>query len=344
MTHKMAFRSIWAASFALWTSSFVWGTEPVVLANDDAVQTVAKDSALPELPKTLTSFGAVVAGKNLIVCGGHIGTAHTYSKDEQSDKTYVLDLSSPSAWKEFPTGQNLQGLGLVAYKGKAIRIGGFAARNAEGEDQVLETLAEVAKWDDASQSWKAMPNLPQPRSSHDAAVVGDRVYVCGGWTMQPGKETQWHKTMEVMDLSQAKPEWKSVEVPFVRRALATLGYQGKLYCVGGMNEDGGPTTEVSVYDPANQTWTEGPKLPGEPIAGFGVAIGVINDRLMATTVEGNVLALSQDGKQWEKVGTTPTKRFFHRLVTHDDALLVLGGGNMASGKFTAVEAISVHGK
>ncbi|MEZ6146114.1 MAG: hypothetical protein R3B91_11990 [Planctomycetaceae bacterium] len=52
--------------------------------------------------------------------------------------------------------------------------------------------------------------------------------------------------------------------------------------------------------------------------------------------------LSEDGKSWEIISRTPTARFFHRLLPVDaHHLLVVGGANMATGKFEQVEVLQV---
>src|SRR5690606_35943585 len=99
------------------------------------------------------------------------------------------------------------------------------------------------------------------RSSHDAAVVGDTIYVVGGWAMAGDEEHHWHDSAWMMDLSQPKLEWKPLPTtPFHRRALAAAAHNDKLYVIGGMQEEGGPTTRVAIYDPATGTWSEGPSL------------------------------------------------------------------------------------
>ncbi len=41
---------------------------------------------------------------------------------------------APQKWKQLPSGPRLQGLVMLPYKNSVIRVGGFTARNAEGED------------------------------------------------------------------------------------------------------------------------------------------------------------------------------------------------------------------
>lgn len=303
---------------------------------------IAKETKLSPLPVTLTSFGAAEADGKLFVCGGHIGSAHAYSADEQSNKIYVLDLKGDSQWKDFPCEPNIQGLGLVAHQGSAIRVGGFTAKNKKGEDQKLESLATVARFDLATKNWVDLPSLNLPRSSHDAAIAGDTIYAIGGWAMKEGVDTEWHTTMESLDLKAATPTWVSEKVPFQRRALAVVVHSNKIYAIGGMEPEGGPSTAVNVYDLKSKQWSDGPRIPGKPIDGFGIAVAEVQGKLLATTVAGNILILDDNKNEWKEVGKTPTKRFFHRLVASDSKVFVIGGGNMESGKFQDVESIELE--
>lgn len=303
---------------------------------------------LPPLPFEITSFGAARSRDAIFVYGGHTGSAHSYSTEAQSNKMLKLDLTKPNGnWEEVTNGQRLQGLGMVAHQGKLILIGGFTAKNAVGEEHDLHTQSSVSVYDPRANSWSNLPNLPEPRSSHDAAVIGDTVYVVGGWAMNGSEETVWHKTAWAMDLSSAKPQWTALpEPPFVRRALATVAHDGQLFVLGGMNQSGGPTKEVVVYNPQTKTWTKTAELLGEkPMAGFGASGWSSNGRLIVTTYEGDIQTFDSATKSWQRLGKTKAARFFHRMLPLDSTHLVsMGGANMEEGKFLELETVAVDGE
>lgn len=60
------------------------------------------------------------------------------------------------------------------------------------------------------------------------AVVGDKLIVAGGWTLQGPASEKWLDTLEVLDLAAGKLESKSAIQPFKRRALITAAFSGKL--------------------------------------------------------------------------------------------------------------------
>lgn len=296
----------------------------------------------PKLPRGTTSFGAAVVGDWLYLYGGHYGEPHHYSHEGQSGDFARLNLQSPSDWEPLAGGPKLTGLAMAAHNGQLYRVGGFTAKNAAREKEDLWSQADFARFDPQSKSWTALPPLPAGRSSHDAAVVSHTLYVVGGWQMGAG-ETKWHDTAWSMDLSQDSLKWKEIsKPPFHRRALALAAWQNKLYVLGGMQEEGGPTTQTAVYDPASDKWSEGPALLGANMDGFGCAAFACDGKLFATTMSGSIQRLSTDGSQWELVGNLEHPRFFHRVLPWQEReLVIVGGASMATGKIDALERVPV---
>ena len=302
-------------------------------------------SGLPDLPEELTSFGASVLGGKVYVYGGHTGEAHSYSTAEQSNRLWCLNTQNPkSGWQQISTGPRLQGLGLVAWNGKLIRIGGFTAMNEEGEDHDLQSQALVAAFDIATKTWSDLPALPEPRSSLDAAVLGDFVYVIGGWQLSgESSDSQWHSTAWRLNLADEHAKWESIaNPPFRRRAVSVAAHDGKLFVIGGMQQKGGPTTRTAVYDPGKDQWSDGPELPGRGMAGFGSASFECDGRLFVSSLGGFVYQLSEDGQEWLAVAEMEPARFFHRMLpVNESRMLLLGGANMEIGKFTNIEAVEI---
>ncbi len=305
---------------------------------------VVVESKIEPLLPAVTSFGAAISGGQLYTYGGNMGTAHSYSNKEQGRNLMIANVKG-GAWTTGPEGPALQGLAMVAHGGKIYRIGGFTALNAAGEENKLESQASVAVYDPATKNWIELPSLPEPRSSGDAAVIGDTIYVAGGWNLSGGRGSEkWHKTAWKLDLSKSNLQWEALpEPPFQRRALSLAAHGGKLYVIGGMLMDGGPTARTDIFDPASGKWSEGPALIGEEkLTGFGNSSFATGGKLYVSTINGDLQRLSEDGQQWEVVAKMPTARFFHRMLPLDDKhLLVVGGGSMTEGKFEDVEIIAV---
>ncbi len=300
-------------------------------------------SPYADIPELITSFGGAIADGNLYVYGGHTGGAHSYSTEEQGNVLRRLKLDGKSKWETLVEGPHLQGLALVPYRESVVRLGGFTAKNDKGEDHDLWSTAEVSQFDPKAKKWQKLPPLPEPRSSFDAAVLNNVIYVIGGWKLQGEKDSVWHKTAWTLNLTQEKMNWQPLpEPPFQRRALSVAAFDGKIYAIGGMQEEGGPTTRVDVFDPKTQKWSQAGELQGEPLTGFGSSAFATGGKLYVSTIKGNLQRLGKDGKTWEIVQETPTARFFHRMLPLDNSrLIMVGGANMRIGKFSEVEVLNV---
>ncbi len=305
---------------------------PASIAPEDLLQPARM---LPDIPVGLTSFGAANCGNALYVYGGHIGEAHDYDRESQSGITWRLDLENPREWESVDESAGRQGLAMVAHGGKIYRIGGFEAHNEPGTEQSLHSVDTCEVFDPSVGKWSTLAPMPVPRSSFDAVVVGDVLYVIGGWVMAGDEETRWLESACSIDLSNLAAGWEEMpQPPFARRALST-GFQGeKIYVIGGMQEKGGPTRRVDVFDITRGTWSDGPELPGEEaMEGFGNSCFNIGGRLVVSTYGGNFHTLNEAGDAWEPMGSIEPGRFFHRLVPiGENQFALLGGANMGSGK------------
>lgn len=307
---------------------------------------VDRSQALPELPFAVTSFGAAVIGNTVYVAGGHLGESHEYNRDDQSDELLSLDTAGDRTWKVVGKMPKLQGLAMVAHGGKLYRVGGFEARNAPNEPKEMHSLAQFAQFDPATKTWTDLAPLPAGRSSLDAAVVGDELYVVGGWKMA-GKDVKpvWHDTVWKANLTKSPITWEAVPSPgFQRRAIAAAAYQGKLYVLGGMTSDNKVTQAVCLFDPKTGAWGEGPSLTGETMESFGASAFAQHGHLYVTGVKGRILRLSEDGQKWDEVGHLDKGRFFHRLLPLGEDRLVVVGGSSRAGRILSLELVRVAGQ
>jgi hypothetical protein len=305
----------------------------------------ASFSAAP-LPLSLTSFGATKSGDTVFVYGGHTGDAHSYSDLEQSNQLLSLDLKNPQQeWKVCSESTRLQGLALVAYNNKIIRVGGFSAQNKAGEDHNLQSTNEVAAFDIESKQWETLPSLPEPRSSHDALLLGSKLYVVGGWHLNGDSNSgQWHDTAYYMDLASDSLSWTKIATPpFQRRALSLVNAGDSIVAIGGMETKGKITKQTAVYSTTEDAWTQGPELVGDHrMLGFGTAAINVHDVVLLSSPDGALQKLDTTSHTWQPCGKTQDARFFHELVSLDDGhVLVLGGANMEHGKYVDVEVIDV---
>ena len=286
---------------------------------------IPADLSLPQLPEGIASFGAAVADGYLYVIGGHTGKSHVHSTENLNGSFWRISLQDPQQWEELPGGVMRQSVALVAHDGDLYRVGGLTARNARGEDEDLYSSDEIARFDPANKSWTALAPMPEPRSSHDAAVVDGVLYVAGGWQKRgKDQEALWPHSAYRMDLKGGQFTWEPIPAaPFQSRALAAASAGGKLYVLGGFTPDSKASKNVYIFDPATDTWSQGPELP---FPGFGVSAFGVEDTVYVSGSGAKLYRLIDGQNKWEHLRDTDQKRFFHRLIALDEHLLVAIAG------------------
>ena len=300
----------------------------------------------PFLPRAITSFGAAASGGHLYIYGGHVGREHVHTRDNVVGSFWRLDLADPRSFEQLPDGPALQGTALVAGpRGRLYRVGGLTAKNAPGDEPDLHSTASVQVFDPAVGHWADFVPLPEPRSSHDAIVVGDRLYVAGGWTLAGEGDGTWRTTAYSLDLTADQPVFEPIaDLPFERRAMALARFGERVALIGGL-DDLGMASEASVYDPASDTWSDLPDLPGPA---FGAAALGVGDGVVTTVMDGRVVRLDPGSDGWTTLTSLTVPRFFHRMATTFDGerLIVFGGagrgGHLRHVEFVPLDPSATH--
>lgn len=308
----------------------------------------------PPLPRAVTSFGAAVIDGAVYVYGGHAGKAHEYSTETVSGALWRMSLSRQDAWEVLPGNEPVQSPGIVAWRDKLILAGGMQPQNVPGAEQKLMSLDQAALFDPQMKKWSKLPPLPEPRSSHALAVVGDQLYAVGGWPLKVGtpkpapdapdapKEKKWHDTMVVLDLTKPEAGWRTLPQPWTRRALAAVVFEGKLWCIGGMTDDNELSSAVDIYDPATRQWSSAPPVGEQERAlAFGCAACVAGGSLYVSP-EGKIYRIGADAKAWTECGKLAKSRYFHQLIALDDTHLMAIGGTSGGKPLDNVEIVTVE--
>ncbi|MSR52829.1 MAG: hypothetical protein EXS09_06010 [Gemmataceae bacterium] len=305
---------------------------------------LAADLKYPDLPIGFSSFGAAVIGDHVYVYGGHSGKAHSYSTETTLGDLRRLNLKSPDKWEELPGGPKMQGLALVAHAEKLYRVGGMQPQNSKTEKNDIRSQASFACFDPATKKWTDLEPLPEARSSHDAVVVGDSLFVFGGWTLKGTGKGVWIEHGLSLDLAKPGTKWQLVKQPFQRRALTTAAFGGKVYVICGLSAAGKSEKIVNVFDPKSGTWSEGPPVPGVEMNGFTPASAVQAGRLFLTPTDGSIYRLSAKHDAWEEVGKLEKGRFVARMVAGKDGSLVVIAGAAPGGMLASVERVTPMAK
>lgn len=292
---------------------------------------VVRDADLPvgtldgRLPRPTTSFGAATHDGWVYVIGGYTGPPHDYFWEAQEDDFYRVNLHDRTHVEYLPHHDRLQSCSLEAHDGRLIRIGGMMAQNGQGQPQELLSLDTVTTFDPESRSWSdRLPQLPEGRSSHDSVVIGSRLFVVGGWSMDDEfRRPTWHDEMLVLDLGDDDATWTSIKTPFERRALACTTTGKHVVAIGGIGADRSMSQSVDLYDLETGTWSKGPEYPG---VAFGMAAEAMDDTILASGADGKVFQWAPGDDEWTQVGTLTFPRFFHQIAIAgpEDAIFVGG--------------------
>lgn len=146
-------------------------------------------------------------------------------------------------------------LAVVAYRDQIYAIGGDTPTGATGAVEV---------YDPETDSWTRRADKPTPVLNIAAAVIGDRIYVPGGYdaAQQPVA------ALEIYDpLQDAWSQGAPLPEPLFAAAVAAEG--GRLYVFGGHNGMQYVNT-VYIYDPEADTWSLG--TPMSTARGFASAV------------------------------------------------------------------------
>lgn len=316
----------------------------ILLASLALTATIAiADQPPPDLPAPVASFGAAATPDGRVfIYGGHAGTRHKYNREDVNGDLYFWQTGM-SEWKKLGSGEPAQGASLIPLDNRVLRIGGMAAQNARDEKQDLWSSETASSFDLATNTWSDLPKLAERRSSHDSVVIGQTLYVIGGWALGGGKiaalEPHWHDTYLTLDLAKPDAAWLSHPQPFERRALAVHALGSKLYAIGGMNSSEEAVTNVDILNTETGRWTSGPALPADQIGGFGFAAVAQEGRLFASGSAGDLLELR--GNSWVPVAKLAHPRFFHRLVPGGPGKLIALGGESRKGVKAPPEIIEL---
>ncbi len=304
----------------------------------------ASGSFLAPLPRAVTSFGAAATESAFYILGGYSGTPHEYSKEGQSTDVMKLDLKEGEIWEKVASlSQGLQGLAAIHHDGKICHIGGNQASNEKGTEAHMTSVKTARCLDLKTSQWITLPDLPQGRSSHGAAVIGGKVYVAGGWTLAGAATTgTFVEDVLVLDLTKPGQSWEVIPAPFSRRAVGVAAARNKLVIVGGMTSDGKVSTEVDVYDTDTKEWKKGPVHPGDA---FGVGVTGDAGVVYAAGREGILRSYKPGDASWTKVSHLGFARFFHEMRVSGNELVVVGGigGMHTRGRTSIVERRPLDG-
>jgi N-acetylneuraminic acid mutarotase len=274
--------------------------------------------------------------------------------------------SAPAGWGELaPMEIARSEHPAVVLDGEIVVFGGLVEVGV-GRTAVTPTVEAYVPDTD---TWRQLPELPEPRHHGMAAAVGDRLFFIGGYTpTDEPSPTVWELVEDVW-LARAP-----LTAPVAAAAAVVAG--NVIYVVGGVPDgylqaydadaDGwtilqAPATQrehvaaavledevwaiagrwmgeildtTEIYDPAADGWREGPRLT-EPRSGFGAA--VVDDAIIVAGGEvfdpDEALDSAEilDGEEWRLIDPLPHGLHGNPLVAIDGRVYLPGGSTRPAG-------------
>lgn len=150
----------------------------------------------------------------------------------------------------------------VAFGGKLYAFsGGFPKR------------ADVEVYDPATNAWQMRKPMPVGMDHIGTAVLGNRIYVVGGFTLNRHRQV----SDNVFEYDPANDSWRklaSLSAP--RGSVAAAAVDGRIHAFGGRKNETDVVATHEVYDPKTNTWSPAPPLPRG------------RDHMAAVTVDGKI--------------------------------------------------------
>jgi N-acetylneuraminic acid mutarotase len=201
--------------------------------------------------------GAVVNAK-LYVYGGGNGDVNFVEEYDPSNNTWTSKAPMPTTRSAATA---------FAYNNKIYVFGGNNV-----VDGIRTDYDVIEAYDPATNTWITETHFPQAAGilgRPAIAVVGDKVYVIGGFTESGGNVTLLSAVAVYNFLTRTWSTDGYAPFPNPRAAFPYSGAaptkDGKIYLVGGIGAtsrtNSWPSSRVDIYDTVSNTWTTGEPLP-----------------------------------------------------------------------------------
>jgi N-acetylneuraminic acid mutarotase len=179
-------------------------------------------------------------------------------------------------------------------------------------------------YDPGTRAWSALPAMKYARDEPQAAFIGSKLYVTGGWGADQVPVAQ----TEVYD--PARHSWsEGAQAPFAYAAAGTAVLDGKLYLIGGCDVSVCGKTTVQVYNPVTNTWSTAANYP-EPVAweGCGAIDGEIycaGGTTSNSTVTSDAYVYNPQTDTWSAIASLPADLWGMGYSASNGELLLSGG-------------------
>ena len=171
--------------------------------------------------------------------------------------------------------------------------------------------------------WSNFSEIPDSRVSSGCAVVGDKVYVVGGW-----KNEDVLSSVFMCDPSGGTWTTTGSRMLCGRSGHGVVALDGRIYALGGVNMKGDELNTAEVMDVATQEWRN---IADMNTRRRGVGAGVLNGKVFAVGGHDGERCLSSvecydpEEDTWSHVGNLTVARYAAGVCVLDGFLYCVGG-------------------
>ena len=140
----------------------------------------------------------------------------------------------------------------ITYNGNVFLVGGW---------RYCFTTADnfIDQFNPAGNSWQTafttIPSNPEKLTQRAIASIGNKIYVIGG-SIDHGNCGPFSYYSNVYEYNVDTTTWTQLaSLPVALDRATAVSHNGKIYVVGGRNENANALSSVYVYDPANTSWS-----------------------------------------------------------------------------------------
>ena len=189
--------------------------------------------------------------------------------------------------------------------------------------------------------WKTCADVPVKMHSAQAVVIGEKVYVGGGFTEKPDDKFQYNTSTN---------EWSRLP-PHAVCYFAMAQFTGELITVGGQEQGSGPTGKVYRFKEESQEWEE--FLQPMPTARIYLTVATTQSAIIASggvtgfrdnnmpVLCATVEVYSTETSQWYTADPLPMPSFLTTSVTIANTCYLLGGTDANKVPVTTVQYASL---
>ena len=223
-----------------------------------------------------------------------------------SEAQWITLAPMPTVRQEMPS---------VVLDGKIYTAGGIS--------QLGATLNTLEIYDPATNTWSTGVPMPAVRHHHAMCVLDNKIYVIGGYS-----DILFTAATDLFMYNPDSLKWFTLTaLPYAIGAADAVGYNGKLYFIGGTN--GSNALNICwQYDPAADSWAAKSNMP---TAREHLCVALVNDLIFAIAGRGTTGAdtiveiYNPNNDTWTNAPHLPTGRSGCDATVANGKIFVLGG-------------------